>query len=340
MHIAENTLLILLPILLLGLLVPEMFRRLKLPWVTSLILVGAIMGPNGIGYIQHNETVSFFGFLGLAFLMLMAGLETDVESLKHSKRQILTLVLSNGLLPFFFGFLVTWVFGYGIWSALVVGTVFISSSVAIAVPTIRSYVFRREGDGEVMVTAIVVEDALSLFILAIILQSFSPITDLPLPQYFVALVISVLFLRRVVPKLAKKFFASRLAGETKHETQLRFVIVLLLAVLIFFSFLGVHPIIAAFLVGILLSRVVTSSQVISKLHTIGYGLFVPVFFFIVGMEMDLGSVLFSADWTSFFVLVLIAVFFVAKCSVATLAVRQSVYHVVHRFFSVLPPCPS
>lgn len=311
MPLAESTLLVLLPILFFGLVAPELFRKLKLPYVTSLILVGSILGPHGLNFARSNDVVEFFGFLGFTFLMLMAGLETDVEALQHSKKKIATLSLANGLIPFVLGFLTMWAFGFGIWPSLVVGTVFVSSSVAIVIPTIRSYVFRREGEGQIMATSILVEDIASLFLLAIVFQSFSPTTDLPLPQYFVALIISVLFLRRIVPKLARKFFASKYAGETKHETQLRFVIVLLMAVLIFFSFLGVHPIIAAFLVGLLLSNVVTSTEVIHKLHTLGYGLFVPVFFFIVGMEMDL-RMLISLDYTNLFILTLIAVFFVAK----------------------------
>jgi Kef-type K+ transport system membrane component KefB len=65
------------------------------------------------------------------------------------------------------------------------------------------------------------------------------------------------------------------------------VIVILIAVLLYFSALGVHPILAAFLVGMLLADLVTSETILVKIETMGYGLFVPVFFFIVGMNMDL-----------------------------------------------------
>jgi len=53
----------------------------------------------------------------------------------------------------------------------------------------------------------------------------------------------------------------------------------------------VHPILASFLIGLTLSGVVhrdKSGIIYSKIHTLGYGLFIPVFFFIVGMEMDFG----------------------------------------------------
>lgn len=308
---AESTLIVLLIILFFGLVTPELFRRLRLPYVTSLIIIGAILGPNGLGYIASNETVEFFGFLGLTFLMLMAGLETDTEKLNHSKRSLAMLVLCNGLLPFLAGFAITWLFGHGLWPALVVGVVFVSSSVAIAVPAIKAYEFSREGEGAVMVAAIVINDVVSLALLAIVLQSFSPVTDLPLPQYFAALIISVLFFQRVVPRLARRFFSSRLAGQTRYENQLRFVIVLTIAILVFFSFLGVHPIIAAFLVGLLLSKVVTTTEITDKLHTLGYGLFVPVFFFIIGMELDFGLLVRSEN-ADLYVILLITGFLIVK----------------------------
>jgi len=75
--------------------------------------------------------------------------------------------------------------------------------------------------------------------------------------------------------------------KTTYEDELRFVMVILIAVLLYFSALGVHPILAAFLVGILLADQVTSEEIFSKIHTLSYGLFVPIFFFVVGMEMDI-----------------------------------------------------
>ena len=62
---------------------------------------------------------------------------------------------------------------------------------------------------------------------------------------------------------------------------------MLLFVLVYFAGLGVHAIIAAFLVGLLLSDIIQSESLRAKIHTLGYGIFVPVFFFIIGMQLDL-----------------------------------------------------
>jgi len=286
----ESTLPILLVILSLGLIVPELFKKLHLPWVTILIILGAILGPHGVNYVQQNEVIEFFGFLGFTFLMLMAGLQTKPESLKDNAKSISIMAAANGLIPFVVGFGLAKLFDYSNLSALLVGTIFVSSSVAMVVPTLKAAKFFGTKEGKLIVSAVVIEDIASLLMLALIFQNVAPVTNIPLPAYFTILVLSVGLLMYALPKLASTFINKRIINQqSKHEDQLRFVMVVLIAILLYFSSLGVHPIVAAFLVGMLLSGVITSEIIYEKIHTLSYGLFVPVFFFIVGMEMDFSS---------------------------------------------------
>lgn len=285
----ENTLLVLLLIFFLGLVVPELFKKLRLPYITSLVLIGALLGPNGFNVIELTESIEFFGFLGLTFLMFMSGLEVQTDYLKHSFKRIFILAIINSAIPFIVGLFITRAFGYGWIEALLMGTIFISSSVAIVIPSIKEARLFKRQVGQSIVAAVVLQDVLSLFILALIFQQVQPITPLPLWLYFVLLVGSVVILRYLLPRLAT-LFVKRITIFTKdeeHEDQLRFVIVMLIGVLALFSLLGVHPILAAFLVGMLLSDVLTSKKIYRKFHTLGYGLFIPIFFFIIGMEMNL-----------------------------------------------------
>jgi|TARA_B100002003_G_scaffold251306_1_gene294212 Kef-type K+ transport system membrane component KefB len=112
MNGAEVTLIPLFIILLLGLIIPELFKKLRVPYVTCLILLGAILGPNGVNYVQSNEAIELFGFLGMTFLMFMAGLETDIGKLKKLKSKLVTMSLLNGIIPFIVGVAITKLFGY------------------------------------------------------------------------------------------------------------------------------------------------------------------------------------------------------------------------------------
>lgn len=283
-----NTLLVLLLILFLGLIAPDLFKKLKMPYVTSLIVLGAVLGPHGLNYLQSNEIVEFFGFLGSAFLLLMVGLEVKLSTLKEAKNKIYYLAAINGSIPFLAGFTITKAFGYSWLAAVFIGVVFFSSSFALLAPVLKVARLMERSIGKTIIATVIIEDILSLFMLAIVLQTVSPITKFPLPIYFGILIFSIVMLKMFIPEIATYFFKRVKKKQDVYETQLRFVIVILMAVLFYFSGLGVHPILAAFLVGVLLADVIKSDLLETKIHTLAYGLFVPVFFFIVGMEIDLG----------------------------------------------------
>ena len=288
MAVIENTLPVLLIILFLGIVIPELFKKFKLPFISSLIVLGAILGPHGLKYVELNDTIFFFGFLGSAFLMLMAGLEVKKEYFKGMEKKLYFMAALNGLIPFATGFAIVKIFGYSWMSATIIGIVFISSSVAVVTAALKSARLTNSKIGQVIIATVVIEDMMSLLLLSIVLQTVNPITKFPLPIYFGLLLFSIIALKMFLPQIAKYFFKANKSKVDVYEKELRFVIATLIAVLLFFSALGVHPIIAAFLVGILLADVVKAEELYNKLHTLAFGLFVPVFFFIVGMEMDLG----------------------------------------------------
>ncbi len=283
----EGTLLVLLLILFVGLVVPELFRKLRLPFVTSLILVGAFFGPHGMALVQTNDTVDFFGFLGLTFLMFMSGLDTKVGEIEHAAGRVILMAVVNGGIPAVAGFIIAQAYGYSFTASMVVAVIFISSSIAIIIPSLQAEKLFKKEDGQLIVSAVVLEDVMSLLLLGMLLQSYSPITSLPLPLYFAVLIVSVVAIKMFLPRISKAVLQKGFFPHKEHEDQLRFVIVLLMSILLYFSALGVHPIVAAFLLGLVLSSAITSEKLITQLHTLGYGLFVPVFFFLIGTQMDL-----------------------------------------------------
>lgn len=308
-----QTELVLLLILCAGLLLPELLRRLKVPYITGLILAGSLMGPYGLQYVQSNETIKFFGFLGSSFLMLMAGLAVHTKHFKSGKTTI--MAITNGLIPFLFGLAIGRLFGYSWFTSLLIGTIFISSSAAIIVNAVKNAGLLKRDIGQSIISSTVILDILSLFILAVALQTVSPITNLPLPIYFLILLASVFILKKILPGFSKiciGHLCTHFKGNKDvYEDQLHVVIVILIGVLVFFSALGVNPIVASFIVGILLSDVITSAKLYDKIHTMAYGLFIPVFFFIIGMQMDL-SILFTFNIQNLLMISIVLGLIIAK----------------------------
>src|SRR5712691_10191030 len=58
------------------------FTGLRLPAIVVEILLGIVVGPQVLGWASNDEPVQVLGLLGLAFLLLLAGLEIDFDRLR------------------------------------------------------------------------------------------------------------------------------------------------------------------------------------------------------------------------------------------------------------------
>ena len=71
------------------------------------------------------------------------------------------------------------------------------------------------------------------------------------------------------------------------EGEVHLMFAILIGIVIFFEFLGLHPIIAGFFTGLVLSESIKSDILRQKLHTLSYGLFIPIFFIVVGANTNI-----------------------------------------------------
>lgn len=272
-------------VLLVGILFSVVFRRFHLPWVLALIAAGIAVGPYGFELVETSPTIEFIGQVGLIFLMFMAGLETKLSSFREYKRELLWLSLLNTLIPFAAGYLIGYIFNFGPLASALLGIIFISSSIAVIIPTLESTKIINTKLGHSIVSATIVQDVASLLLLSVLLQMVDPITVLPLPSFYILLAIILVSFRYGLPKL-RELIPKREDGRDLFESEVRVIIAMLIGVVVTFELLGLHPIIAGFFAGLVLSESIKSEVLIEKLRTIGYGIFIPVFFVIIGMETD------------------------------------------------------
>ena len=275
-------------ILFAGIFFSALFRRLHLPWVIVLILGGIIIGPHALGIFEPNPTVEFIGQIGLVFLMFMAGMKTKLSIFKKFKGGVFGLAFINGTIPFLVGIGIGFLFGYGWIAALLLGIVFVSSSIAIVIPSLEANKLLRTRLGKSVVAATIIQDIASLVMLSVLLQILNPVTALPLPIFYILLFISLIALRWILPKL-RLFFSLGVRGtKDLFQQELRVIFPIFIGTVISFELLGLHPIIAGFFAGLVLSGSIKSEILKEKLHTISYGLFIPTFFIIIGTKTNLG----------------------------------------------------
>ncbi len=281
-------------VLFAGLFFSDLFSKLHLPWVVALILAGLLIGPSGFGVFESNATIDFLGEIGLVFLMFMAGLETRFPSLKEIKEGVGLITVLNSLIPFVAGVAIGYIFGFGWTASFLVGIIFISSSIAVIVPSIQSNGLMKTRIGKTIIRSTVIQDVLSLVLLSVFLQSSDPVTSLPLPVFYFLLFLAIGAMRFIIPKIRR--LLAFLSKNTKEMFQddLRILFVILIGTVILFELLGLHPIIAGFFAGMVLSHETQNKNLKKKLQAISYGIFIPVFFVVVGSRTDL-SVIYLAS---------------------------------------------
>ena len=272
-------------ILAAGLFFSETFRRLHLPYVTALIVAGIVMGPSFLNIVTVSSDIEFLGTIGVVFLMFIAGSEIKLSSFKALGKDVVKMSLLNGLIPFATGFGIAHLFGYGLYTALIVGVVFVSSSIAVIVPSLEANGLIKTKLGKLIASTTVLEDIASLLLFAFLLQGFTQKANIPLGFYIPIIIVLIVGLKYVIPKL-QKWYNYRKRGVDRFESELRFVFVVLIATVILFEFLGMHSIVAGFVIGLILGDSI-KDKIEEKVRTVSYGIFIPTFFLIIGIETDL-----------------------------------------------------
>ncbi|MGI9590592.1 MAG: cation:proton antiporter, partial [Myxococcota bacterium] len=71
-----------------------LFERLRLPTIAGFLVMGALVGPGGLGLLDDPERVLALAELGVVFLLFEIGLELPLERLRREWRRA---VLAGGL---------------------------------------------------------------------------------------------------------------------------------------------------------------------------------------------------------------------------------------------------
>ncbi len=275
-------------VLFFGLLLPQLLRPLHLPFATSLILAGALLGPHGLGYVAPDETLVLFGFLGATFQMLLAGSEARTLGIDLRERRMAGFVLLNGAMPAALGIAIARAFDHGWTASAFVGIVFFSSSIMLVFDMAGAIGIAGREAGRLLKGVVVIEDLGASMLAFLLFQTLRPHHRFPLPILAGLLLCSVAILRMFLPEVVAFFFRRfEERGQGEPEARLRLVVALLLLVVFGYAALDVHPVIAAFLVGFSLAEIPETPELRGRLESLGYGLFIPVFLFVVGTETDL-----------------------------------------------------
>jgi len=288
----QNPVMIFALVLVIILLAPTLFKKIKVPEIIGLILAGVLVGPHGFNLLSEDLEFSIFGTIGLLYLMFLAGLEIDVKDFKKNKEKSITF----GMLAFILPFGLTYLAAHYLLDFSLIASLLISSMMAthtlVSYPIISSLGISRNRVINVSIGGTIIADTIALLILAVLVESQEGGIGLMFWVKFIAYFsVFVFIVNWVFPRLSRWFFKNY-DGQTSLEYIFVLTIVFVSAVIA--EFAHVEPIIGAFFAGLALNRLIPKgSPLMNRIVFIGHTLFIPFFLISVGMLVDLEVLLHS-----------------------------------------------
>lgn len=282
-------------------LMAELFLRLKLPIVLGELIAGMIVGPFALGHffvlndipLMHiGPEIKTLGEIGAIVILFMAGLEmTPKEFLKGGKASF-TVGTLGVVVPFFAGLLVFELFGFDAFQSMLIATALTATSIAISIQVLSEFGKLRSPEARLIIGAAVVDDILAIAVLSVVTSLGGAdgsigeidvmqvtITILQVLGFFAAMLVAAIVLvpRLVAPRLWKA------KGSVEGIVTAAFFGAAALA-----GSIGLSPIVGAFAVGMALSTTKVFEKIENFIGKIGL-IFAPLFFAIIGAQVDLRS---------------------------------------------------
>jgi Na+:H+ antiporter len=279
--------------------------RLGQPSVLGEILVGILLGPSlldilHLPFVQNEmlgDTISELSEFGVLLLMFLAGLELHLSEL-NNHRKVSLLASAGGLLASIgLGWGVSRIFGVDQTGAILMGLALSATSVSISARTLMEMNLLRSRVGLSLLGAAVVDDILSILALSIFLAVVTGSSNLAGLLWLV--VRMILFLAGaaaiglwILPRLSRAVTRLPISQGT-----LAFAIVMLLGYGLAAELVGkMAAIIGTFLAGLMFARTTEKNVIEQGMSSLAYGLFVPIFFVNIGLNINISALPISALW--------------------------------------------
>ncbi|CAA4171409.1 Na+/H+ antiporter-like protein [Staphylococcus aureus] len=293
-------------VVLAAFLTPIIVNRLNinfLPVVVAEILMGIVIGNSFLNIVERDSILNILSTLGFIFLMFLSGLEIDFKAFKKDKRARqgqnddessipghLNLALTVFAFIMIISILLAYVFKWlglvddGLLMVIIISTI----SLGVVVPTLKEMNIMRTTIGQFILLVAVLADLVTMILLtvygAINGQGGSTIWLIGILVVFTAIsyILGVQFKRM-------SFLQKLMDGTTQIGIRAVFALIILLVALA--EGVGAENILGAFLAGVVVSLLNPDEEMVEKLDSFGYGFFIPIFFIMVGVDLNIPSLI-------------------------------------------------
>lgn len=306
-------------IMVIFLIIPLLCTRLKIPGIAGLIICGIVLGPEfGDVFRGDSPLLKLFAELGKLLILFYAGLEIDLSLFKARWKSSVLFGILTCCLPLAGGISVAMYFGYSPVASVLIGSL-IASHTLIAYPIVQKAGLSSSPHVAVTVGATIITDMAALFILAICVPIHkSGLDSSAILMQSGWIILYMIFVVVGIPKIIGSITEHYGKGKNaEFEIMSMFVIVISCALLA--ELIHLEAIVGAFLSGIAVNIAVNGEKTKEHIAVLGNVLFVPAFFFMIGINIHMESVFAALFMHPFFVAAMISALVSGKFIAAWLA---------------------
>ena len=277
----------------LGAIMSRLHHRVVLPTVALEIVLGIVIGPEGLGIAEADSYINFLANFGLALLFFFAGLEV-VD--KHVPRQSLARGTSGWVLSLAIGLVVGFVLQQAGLDAewWLLGVALTTTSLGTLVPILGDARLLATPLGSAVLGTGVAGEFWPIVVISVFLTgAYGALTEVLLLLAFGA----VVALAAATALRARPTRVVRILQETVHTTgqaAVRLSILVLAALVLLANDVGFDFVLGAFAAGLLVGLTIDSPEgevVRMRLEGVGFGFLIPIYFVVTGINFDLDSLL-------------------------------------------------
>jgi Kef-type K+ transport system membrane component KefB len=284
-------------------------RGVFIPVVVVELVLGVVVGPQALDLAHVNSFTEFFADLGLGMLFFFAGYEIDIARIRGEPLRL-------GLLGWALSLALAYALGgalaaLGVVVSLVyVGSALATTAIGTLLPVLSDTGELRTRFGTYLLAAGAVGEFGPILLLTLVLSTQSALHNALILIAFIALTVAVAVLAvrsagRTMPLLERTI-------ETSSQLAVRWIVVLVFALALLANELGLDLLLGGFAAGLITRQVLSRQEVPlfdSKLTAVAFGVFIPFFFVVSGMRLDIDALFSSVSGVAklaiFFVLFLV-----------------------------------
>lgn len=312
-----NPLIIIALLLAIVLIVPMVCRKIRIPSIVGFIIVGCIVGPNGLHLFQGSDAIQALGKIGILYIMLQAGIEVDINDFRQHRNYSFLFGFYSFIVPFVLGVLSGLALGFNGVTSTLLGAMY-GSHTLMTYPIVSRYGVQKNSAVNIAVGGTMLTISLALFVLAIIKSNFIYTDAMTTGTLIARVVITVVLIAIVFPWLVQRFF--------KHTQDPNTGFLVVLTVMVVSALLadwsGLEGILGAFICGAAMNKLVPNlSPVMMRINFVGNNIFVPLFLLGVGFLID-ASLIWNSWTTLIIAVVMVATKLIGKWIAAWIAQKN------------------